>query len=144
MIFLLGSSFCLFEKAIPWKFHYAIFAIGMAVLFLFVGALAELAIGLFWGYAVLYFASYAKEFGAFNKLPDLSYGLYLYAWPVTKIIYWYWPHANLFACILATFVASIGLGAASWYGIEKPFMKMKYSKRKPAAVPQRPVAQVGP
>jgi peptidoglycan/LPS O-acetylase OafA/YrhL len=134
MIFLAGSSFFLCNQSIAWRFRHAMLAAFLAAVSLFNVAWAEVSVGILWGYSILYFAVHAKELRLFNKFPDISYGLYLYAWPVTKIIYWNWPHADAYICMVATFAISLLLGAGSWYCIEKPFMQLKYPARPRAAV----------
>ena len=126
MVFSIGSGFYLYSKSIPWKHSYAIGSILILVPLLFSKGLAEISIGIFWGYAILYFAKNAKEFSTFNKIPDFSYGLYLYAWPITKIIYWYFPNTGMYTCMIATLIFSIASGVCSWYVIEKQFMRLKY------------------
>jgi peptidoglycan/LPS O-acetylase OafA/YrhL len=132
MVFFAGSCFYLYDKIIPWKLIYAIGAILIATMFLFNKGLAEIFIGIFWSYAILYFAKNAKELSAINKIPDFSFGLYLYAWPITKIIYWYFPNTGAYTCMIFTTVISIISGILSWYLIEKPFLKLKFMEARSA------------
>jgi peptidoglycan/LPS O-acetylase OafA/YrhL len=104
---------------------YAITSILIAISLLFSKGLAEISLAIFWGYAILYFAKNAKEIAVVNKIPDFSFGLYLYAWPINKTIYWYFPETGVYACMIVTVLLSIISGIVSWYLIEKPFLKLK-------------------
>ncbi len=54
---------------------------------------------------------------------DLSYGLYLYAWPVQQVIALHdWATSPVSFIIISTVFASM-LAAASWYGIERPLLR---------------------
>ncbi len=61
--------------------------------------------------------------GALLRGVDLSYGMYLYAWPVQQLVAMYaiTGSATLFV-VLATLITT-ALAAASWYGVERPTMR---------------------
>lgn len=63
------------------------------------------------------------------RLPDLrtdiSYGLYLYGWPVQKLLLWYWPSLGPWQLSLLALPIAGLLGYASWRLVEEPFMKLK-------------------
>ena len=61
----------------------------------------------------------------FRKLPDVSYGMYLYGWPTQKILLWYIP--SLHPLLLFTITCGISwlCGLVSWRLIEQPFLKLK-------------------
>lgn len=63
-----------------------------------------------------------------GKIGDLSYGLYIYAFPIQQLIVMLYPTISvaLFFALSALFVAPIAY--ASWHFIEKPAMSLK---RKP-------------
>jgi peptidoglycan/LPS O-acetylase OafA/YrhL len=54
-----------------------------------------------------------------NSKTDISYGVYLYAWPVAKLLLWYWPDMPIALGILINFVIACALGWASWHLVEK-------------------------
>ena len=64
-----------------------------------------------------------------NNANDISYGVYLYAWPVGKLLLWYWPAMPLLACIAANWLIACALGWVSWHVIEKPAMALLTRKR---------------
>ena len=64
---------------------------------------------------------------------DLSYGLYLYGWPVQQLLVWYNKNTLnllnpyvLFVCALP--IAAL-LAAGSWFFIERPFLRLRGEKR---------------
>jgi peptidoglycan/LPS O-acetylase OafA/YrhL len=61
----------------------------------------------------------------FNKLPDVSYGAYLYGWPVQKLLLSYVAFTSPWILFFSAATLSLLLGAAGWYVVEKPFMKFR-------------------
>lgn len=59
------------------------------------------------------------------RLPaDVSYGVYLWGWPVQQLLAVYFPELGLgFNKYMAMLLATI-LGALSWYGVEKPCIRV--------------------
>jgi len=127
--YLVGGALYLFKDYI----HYTKLNACIAAFILFVAMFsihwAEIATAYLGGFLLIYLA-YAKNdlIAQFNKFPDVSYGTYLYGWPTQKLLIWYFPAIEAWAvCILSIFIA-VSAGAASWYLIEKPFMKLKSVK----------------
>lgn len=60
-----------------------------------------------------------------RHLPDVSYGVYLYGWPVQKLLLWYWPGMSPWLLFALAAPLAIGCGAASWFAVEKPFMALR-------------------
>jgi peptidoglycan/LPS O-acetylase OafA/YrhL len=57
--------------------------------------------------------------------PDLSYGLYVYAFPVQQLALWRWPALGAYGLFFVATPAIFGAAALSWYGIERPAMRLK-------------------
>jgi peptidoglycan/LPS O-acetylase OafA/YrhL len=56
---------------------------------------------------------------------DISYGIYLYAWPVQKVVIWLMPGVSPWQVFVeATAVAGV-LALASWWLVERPFLMLK-------------------
>lgn len=125
MAFTAGGCFYLYRNQIAWRQDAAWLAVIIFSGFLFIKPLAEPALCIFWSYAVFYYAMSGTTFLGFNRFPDISYGVYLYAWPINKIILWHFPTMNVYAAMVCVFVLSVLLGIASWYVVEKPFMRLK-------------------
>ncbi len=77
-------------------------------------------------YAVMY-AAMKWPIRSFDRRVDLSYGIYIYAFPVAQIL-------SIFgvnrlgppAYFLATYAVTLGLAAASWFCIERPSLSLKH------------------
>lgn len=86
-------------------------------------------------YLVLYVALAVTPWKAMNNLPDISYGVYLYGWPLTKLAYWFYPSLSPWLATGAVLLLSATCGLISWYGVEKPFLSLK-SRTRQTALPQ--------
>lgn len=78
-------------------------------------ALATLAAA-FWKNAALRAAS---------RLPDYSYGIYIYAFPIQQVVLGLAPGAHPLLQALASAVLVIGPAALSWHLVEKPALNLK-------------------
>ena len=68
-----------------------------------------------------------------RKLPDVSYGLYLYGWPVQKLVVAALVAPTPPVVFALSLVGGLALGAASWFLVEKPAMSLGRRPRVPAA-----------
>lgn len=55
---------------------------------------------------------------------DFSYGVYVYGWPVQQAVYQLWPQAGIAGNQAVSVTISLLLGAASWYAIERPAIRL--------------------
>lgn len=60
-----------------------------------------------------------------QRIPDLSYGIYIYHWCVMQTLFHWMPNLNVLELIALTFPISVALAAMSWYIIEKPALRSK-------------------
>ena len=124
--FFAGGCFYLFKDKI--KFNPKVAAIFSILLFvcLFNTRLAELALVSFGGYLLIYFAISPIPFlSRFQTAPDVSYGVYLYGWPIQMLLIWHFGFTSPVALFFAALLICALLGLISWYSIEKPFLKLK-------------------
>ena len=125
MAFSAGGCFYIYRNHILWRNDAAWAGLVLFAAFLFIKPFAEPALCIFWGYAIFYYAMEGKFLLKFNRFPDISYGVYLYAWPINKIILWHFPTMNAYEAIIIIFLLSTLFGTASWYIVERPFMRLK-------------------
>ncbi|WP_396270437.1 acyltransferase family protein [Ideonella sp.] len=125
MVFSAGACFARFESRWVWSGPGAWLALGVWLLLMPLNALAEVATAWCWGYALLVYAKQGAGLQAFNRLPDMSYGTYLYAWPINKILLWHWPDMATPLCFGLTLGLSLGAGALSWHWVERPALRLK-------------------
>ncbi|PFH08606.1 peptidoglycan/LPS O-acetylase OafA/YrhL [Collimonas sp. PA-H2] len=126
MFFFAGGSFYLYRDSLRYDKKFLVVLVPLLLTALFRIATAEIALATLGGYLLFYFAlTPISALSWFNKLPDVSYGLYLSAWPVTKLLIMYYPGISAHTLVPLTTLICIILGTASWYVIEKPFLKLK-------------------
>jgi peptidoglycan/LPS O-acetylase OafA/YrhL len=121
--FFIGGTYYLFGKAyLNRKPIYIIAAVLMFICF-FSTDLVEYLFPILGGYIVLSFAETSTTFlSGFNKLPDISYGIYLYGWPISKLIIFYQPKIDYWLLSEESLFVAVLFGLLSWYLIEKPFI----------------------
>jgi peptidoglycan/LPS O-acetylase OafA/YrhL len=84
--------------------------------------------------ALIVLGSYLLFGIAFARLPrlwnigsgvDLSYGIYLYHWPVQLMIVWYWRELSPLLLFLLSLAGAAILAVGSWFLVEKPSLLLK-------------------
>ncbi len=60
-----------------------------------------------------------------QRLPDFSYGIYIYHWCILQLLFYWMPHLGVLELFSMTYVISVGLAALSWYIVEKPALRSK-------------------
>jgi peptidoglycan/LPS O-acetylase OafA/YrhL len=77
-------------------------------------------------YVLLTFALHPKlRFGAFNRVGDYSYGLYVYAFPIQQALVHVQRDLAPFTLFATAFVLTLLVAIASWHGMEKPALGLK-------------------
>lgn len=137
-VFTTGALFFVCRRRV--KFRQSTLA--LSILGLLAGLLipisAHAAVAIFGGYIILFAAHRATgALTVINNQNDVSYGLYLYAWPIEKLILWYFPSLPLVATGALTFIFAYALGWVSWHVVEKPILK-RFAGDRSAPVAQKP------
>ena len=60
-----------------------------------------------------------------QRIPDLSYGIYIYHWCVLQMLFYWMPHLSVIELFALCFPPTVALAALSWYIIEKPALRSK-------------------
>lgn len=103
-------------------------ALGATVLLgfaLLVAPLANAASAVLGG-AVLFWLALKARLGPLQQINDrwdVSYGVYLYGWPIAVTLLYFDRSINAWALASATLMISMGFGAASWFMVEKPLRR---------------------
>ena len=75
------------------------------------------------------------------RIGDLSYGLYIYGWPVEEGVMWMsGGHASWWQVFLIALPAASTIAFLSWHLVERPMLRLKPGSRRTAA-PYAPAAQ---
>jgi peptidoglycan/LPS O-acetylase OafA/YrhL len=76
---------------------------------------------------------------AIGRRNDISYGIYMYGWPIEELVR-YFQFASQTVFIVLSIVGTIPLAAASWFFIERPAMRWRTGKGSTAPLIRQPVA----
>lgn len=123
--FLLGMSFYLYRDRIAFSGRGALVVAIPLFGLMYLPQVAELVFATLGGYLLLWFALSVPSLPIARRT-DISYGLYLYAWPIGSLIIWYLgPDISPWLLMLATALIAGALGAASWFLFERPALRFK-------------------
>lgn len=108
--------------------------------------LAHVAVAIFGAPLLFGAATLAVDsrFTRFVERHDISYGLYLYAWPVGKLVGWWGLSDDLVVIGLLTWAGAALAGAASWLLVEAPVMRRLRSGSKAASPALAPAGLLRP
>jgi peptidoglycan/LPS O-acetylase OafA/YrhL len=131
-VFFVGGSFHLFRDYIRFRPLFAAAAVMMLLLFRFFSpSQIEGAVVLFGGYLLFYFVQIPLRA---LTIPDVSYGIYLYGWPVECLLIWYY-HSPPWITFLASSIICFALGWLSWHFVERPALTLKRRQSAPLPAP---------
>ncbi|MDX1933511.1 MAG: acyltransferase [Capsulimonadales bacterium] len=124
--FFVGGCFYLYRDRIRYTDRLALPAAILVLLAFFRMETVHLILPTLGAYVFLWFAfkplPALRRFGA---SADISYGVYLYGWPVQKLLYFHWPQLSpWFALALAMPLVAL-CGWLSWTFVEGPFLRLK-------------------
>lgn len=125
LIFMTGGLIYLWRERIPLSLA------GLAIALVLTGLLAwtpvyKTALYLVTAWGVLVLALAPALTGWRSEPPaDLSYGVYLYGWPVQQGFVALFPSAGAFLLFWPGLAVTIAVAAASWYLVEKPALDLK-------------------
>lgn len=124
--FVTGGCFYLYRDRPVFKPLLAVLAVlGLVMVGWLLPKHLEPAVALFGGYLMFYFCSRpSRMINALPPFSDISYGLYLYAWPVESFLIWYLHRSPLFTFFVATAVCVV-LSWLSWHLVEQPMLQFK-------------------
>lgn len=124
--FMTGSCFILFRDQLVFKNFMAVIAATALAACLSNTHFSSFGLAVFGGYLIFYtaFKAAGTPFASINNKNDISYGVYLYAWPITKILLWWFPNLSIFSVNLITLIIAFLCGLASWHFLEKPIMRV--------------------
>lgn len=137
--FLAGTTLYLWRDRVPLDWRLALLCLVPIVASMQVGGF-RLAFSVFGAYLTLYIAlSPSVRLPDLARWGDLSYGVYIFAWPVQQLaafllgpsVTWYWNIALSLPAVLA-------LAWLSWHLVEKPALALK---RVPLPVARRPALE---
>nr|WP_244937418.1 acyltransferase [Methylobacterium crusticola] len=72
---------------------------------------------------------------ALDPRADLSYGTYLYGWPIQQGLHALWPSAGAWALLAPALALTLAAAALSWVLVERPALRAKALLLGPGAAP---------
>ena len=135
--YFVGASFYVFRGRVLFRPALAALAGLLLAVLVFIPRVTEPAIVLFGGYLIFYFGQKHLPLPVWaQNFPDISYGIYLYGWPVESL--WiYFTHSSPWITVLVCTPIVFALGWLSWHFVERPMLKLKHRR---AAVASPPLA----
>lgn len=147
-LYMAGACFQLYRDKIRFDGRIAAGCAVVATLLLFSPALAEFGLATFGAYALFWtaFTQRMPFLRHINNDWDISYGVYLYAWPIGALFAYGIGSITPLALCLATLAVAIPLAFMSWKFIEEPSLKLKprRSTQAPANPEETPPGLVAP
>lgn len=139
--FLAGSAFLLYRDRLAFTGLRIVAASVLLAILMRVQLFAEPALCLFGGYLLLAAADRGggTVLHRINNRNDISYGVYLYAWPIELLLRQMMPAAPLFVLGLATWGAACLFGWASWKLVEQPALRLVRGRGRGPSGPGKPV-----
>lgn len=121
--FLVGGTFYLWRDRITPSRRLDLLAAAAIAAMLPFPRFAETALVLGGGYLLIRVAS--RKSATSSNPPDLSYGLYLYAWPIQQLLHWHAPSLSPVILLFATLGLGLIAGWVSWTGVEAPALRLR-------------------
>jgi peptidoglycan/LPS O-acetylase OafA/YrhL len=126
-----GALYALFQRNISYSHALALIAALALTICLFFAAVVPLALAVFGGYLIFWFAFRCPvlRISRFAINTDLSYGIYLYAWPIQSTIAFFTARSiNPWALSAVSLALAAAAAWASWTLIEKPALALAHRK----------------
>jgi peptidoglycan/LPS O-acetylase OafA/YrhL len=126
-MFLAGACFYLFRDAVVYRGWMAGLALAGLTGCLFFGRLAEPGFAVLGGYLIFWAAFFPRPLwiSGFLTRVDLSYGIYLYAFPIQKAVISLAPRVQPYELFVVALALSAAAAWVSWTLVEKPCLALK-------------------
>jgi peptidoglycan/LPS O-acetylase OafA/YrhL len=122
--FIAGAGLYVFRDRIVLSARLAGAALALTFLFLCFG-LYHMAFPILGGYLAVFLGLHPGTGLKFFRDHDLSYGVYLYAWPMQALVLSALPQSGWWGNILLSAPPTLLLAALSWHLVEKPALALK-------------------
>lgn len=129
-IFALGGAIYLWRETLPASFVYAL-ALLVAAFITMLTPAYTLALYVASAYGVIILAFAPGPLRLYEPKADLSYGTYLYGWPIQQALHALFPAASALALLAPSIFITLAVAAASWFAVEKPALAIKKRLVKP-------------
>ena len=127
LYFLSGSVFYQFRNLISFNIIGSLICL-VSIILIKTNYFFDLLLVFVLPYMILFFAFYKKiKLNKLEKTGDISYGMYLYAFPIQQlIVYFLSATINEWLMIILSFVFTIPVAILSWRYLEKPSLELRH------------------
>jgi len=127
MFFFVGGAFYVLRHFIRLEGATALGAGIVGLGLMFVAPLAYLAVAMFGAYVLFWFALRVGTgwLSRIGRTVDISYGVYLYAWPIQNLLVQQDSEMSPVLLAILTMATASVLGFLSWTFVEGPCMRLK-------------------
>jgi peptidoglycan/LPS O-acetylase OafA/YrhL len=131
-VFGIGALCYIYRDKVRFTRRGALASAIMLFFLLFSREWAATSMAIFGGYLIFYIAFElpVHPISQFMGKIDLSYGMYLYAWPIASVIAWRYRHIHPWLLSAITFVCSALVAYLSWTFVEKPSLALVRKERR--------------
>lgn len=126
-VFCVGGCFYLFRDIIRYYWPASVAAVVAFLISMRIPSIQELTFALTGGYVIFWFAFALKSetLARVNSATDVSYGTYLYAWPIAGALIFAFEVRSPAFLFGLTLPLSLLAGWLSWHLVERPCLKPK-------------------
>lgn len=132
--FFIGGCFYIFGDYIHFRRSFAVISGIVLISMRFISPPnLEVCLMIFGAYLMFHVAQLpTSRFRNIGRMPDISYGIYLYGFPVESLWIFFHKGSPWIASIVSAVVCAV-LGWLSWHFVERPMLRLK--KRPTATLP---------
>jgi peptidoglycan/LPS O-acetylase OafA/YrhL len=131
IFFIVGGYLQILGDAVKYRLSITVVCLGLLGLGLMNRVLAEPALAILGGYILMYLGSIeSATLAKLRRLPDVSYGTYLYGWPIQKLLIFYIGAIHPLLLFALSLPLAWAMGTASWFCVEKPALSLKSKSAK--------------
>ncbi len=128
LYFFTGVLLYAYRLALPRRWYLAVIALLALVISGSVGLMRWVS-ALAWPYLLMYLAG-SPAAGGFARIGDLSFGLYVYSYPIQQLMYHIAPGMHPLLNVALTLLLTLPLACLSWRYVESPCLRLKHLRRK--------------
>lgn len=127
--FLMGATLYLLKDRVPFSGKLAAVALVASVIAARLPPLFDLVLPLCLPYLVFFFVYHPRiDLRRFGRRADLSYGIYLFGWPLQQIFARMFPSASGLTLFFIVMPALCAVAFASWTFVEEPCLRLKRAR----------------
>jgi peptidoglycan/LPS O-acetylase OafA/YrhL len=127
-LFCCGSAYYRMSDSIPYRPVWAAIAALLLAAFMYSNIFSEMAFAVFGGYLIFWFALHVptRYLSQVGQNTDISYGVYLYAWPIQNSIIYRHPDISPWLLFVVSTAFAVICGFVSWTIVERRMMALKH------------------